>query len=178
MAHGRTHNKANTALTIAVGAAALASGLPAGQSLALALGVAIGFLVNPDLDVEGGSIAFHNARRTAGGLFAFAWRLLWLPYARFIPHRSFWSHAPVIGTAGRVIYIGLLTWPAWPFIPWGIILPWLVPALLGLALSDLVHWILDMKTFKVLTLWGRPVFIFVILPILAGLLAWWLLVGP
>ena len=58
-----------------------------------------------------------------------------------------------------------------------LILPWMVPALLGLALSDMVHWILDMKTFKVLAFWGRPVFVFVLLPILAGVAAWWLLAG-
>ena len=143
MAHGRTHNKFNTALTLTVGAVALFSGLPIGHSIALSAGAALGFLVNPDLDVEGGSIAFHNARKTAGGLFGLAWRMIWWPYAKVIPHRSSWSHTPVVGTLIRVSYLGLLIWPAWPFVPWPAVLPWFATALLGLALSDLVHWLLD-----------------------------------
>jgi uncharacterized metal-binding protein len=172
MAHGRTHNAVNTALTISVGAVAFTTGLPADKALALTLGVALGFLVNPDLDVESGSIAFHNARRTAGGPFGLLWRALWWPYAKVTPHRSFWSHAPIVGTLGRVTYLGLLTGL---FIPWGAVLPWLVPAFLGLALSDMVHWMLDMKLMKTLRAWMAGVFWFAILPMLMGMLAWWLL---
>jgi uncharacterized metal-binding protein len=177
MASGHTHNAYNTGLFLATMFAGLAGGIPADKVAALSLGVSVGFLVNPDLDVESGSIAFYNARRTAGGLFGLAWRIIWWPYAKVVPHRSPLSHFPVLGTLIRVSYLGLLMWPAWPFIPWGAVLPWLGPALLGLVLSDTVHWILDMKTFKVFVMWGRAVFWFALLPMLLGLLAWWLLAG-
>lgn len=179
MASGRTHNSAN--LLLAVGAYAGAKYYGAADTLAwpLAGGVALGFALNCDLDVDGGSIAFQNVRRlpVIGKALAIAWRIIWWPYAKIVPHRSAISHFPILGTLIRVSYLGLLMWPAWPFIPWGAVLPWLGPALLGLMLSDTVHWILDMKTFKVFVMWGRAVFWFALLPMLLGLLAWWLLVG-
>jgi hypothetical protein len=37
--------------------------------------------------------------------------LLWLPYQKFIPHRHWLSHAPVIGSAVRLLYLGVLLSP-------------------------------------------------------------------
>lgn len=179
MASGRTHNSANLLLAVGAYAGAKYYGAADPVSLSMSAGVMVGFVLNPDLDVESGSIAYYNVRRLpiVGKALAIAWRIAWWPYAKIVPHRSRLSHFPVMGTLIRVSYLGLLTWPAWPFIPWGVVLPWLAPALLGLMLSDTVHWILDMKTFKVFALWGRAVFWFALLPMLLGLLAWWLLVG-
>lgn len=179
MASGRTHNFVNLLLAAGSYAGAKYYGLPDELAWSIAGGVALGFVLNGDLDVDGGSIAFHNVRRLplVGKLLAFTWRVLWWPYAKIVPHRSPLSHLPILGTLIRVSYLGLLIWPVWPFIPWAALLPWLAPVLLGLALSDLVHWILDMKTLKVFVMWGRAVFWFVALPIALGLLAWWLLVG-
>ena len=173
MPHGRTHNLVNTLLTAATFAGAKYYGVADPVSFSMSAGVMVGFVLNPDLDVESGSIAYYNVRRLpiVGKALAVAWRIAWWPYAKVVPHRSRLSHLPILGTLIRVSYLGLLSWPAWPFIPWGAVLPWLAPALLGLAVSDAVHWVLDMKSLKVLTLWARAAFLFALL----GLLAWWLL---
>lgn len=67
----------------------------------LAFWVSGGFLVSglifgPDLDLY----SFHYKRW--GKL-----RWLWKPYQQAIKHRSIWSHGPIIGTIGRVLYLGL-----------------------------------------------------------------------
>jgi uncharacterized metal-binding protein len=55
--------------------------------------------LSPDLDANVGSRAY----RLWGPL-----RFIWWPYKTYIPHRSAVSHYPVIGTAGRLLYLGLL----------------------------------------------------------------------
>ena len=67
----------------------------------LAFWVSGGFLVSglifgPDLDLY----SFHYKRW--GKL-----RWLWKPYQKAIKHRSIWSHGPIIGTVGRILYLGL-----------------------------------------------------------------------
>ncbi len=65
---------------------------------AAALGfLAGGLLLSPDLDT--------HSRPTArwGPL-----RLLWWPYRRLLRHRSLVSHSPLLGSAGRLIYLGAL----------------------------------------------------------------------
>jgi uncharacterized metal-binding protein len=56
-----------------------------------------GLVFGPDLDTR----SRHYQR---WGLL----RWLWLPYQRVLPHRSVFSHGPVLGTCGRVLY--LCTW--------------------------------------------------------------------
>ncbi|MEN9213972.1 MAG: metal-binding protein [Gloeomargarita sp. DG02_4_bins_56] len=34
-------------------------------------------------------------------------RGLWIPYQKCCKHRSVWSHGPIVGTLGRLIYLGL-----------------------------------------------------------------------
>jgi uncharacterized metal-binding protein len=67
----------------------------------LAFWVSGGFLVSglifgPDLDLY----SFHYKR---WGIF----RWLWRPYQQAIKHRSIWSHGPIVGTVGRIFYLGL-----------------------------------------------------------------------
>ncbi len=67
----------------------------------LAFWVSGGFLVSglifgPDLDLY----SFHYKR---WGIL----RWLWRPYQKAIKHRSIWSHGPIIGTVGRILYLGL-----------------------------------------------------------------------
>jgi uncharacterized metal-binding protein len=67
----------------------------------LAFWVSGGFLVSglifgPDLDLY----SFHYKRW--GKL-----RWLWRPYQKAIKHRSIWSHGPLIGTIGRILYLSL-----------------------------------------------------------------------
>jgi uncharacterized metal-binding protein len=67
----------------------------------LAFWVSGGFLVSglifgPDLDLY----SYHYKRW--GKL-----RWLWRPYQQAIKHRSIWSHGPIVGTIGRIFYLGL-----------------------------------------------------------------------
>jgi uncharacterized metal-binding protein len=55
-----------------------------------------GLIFGPDLDLY----SFHYKR---WGLL----RWLWRPYQKAIKHRSIWSHGPLIGTIGRILYLGL-----------------------------------------------------------------------
>jgi uncharacterized metal-binding protein len=67
----------------------------------LAFWVSGGFLVSglifgPDLDLY----SFHYKR---WGML----RWLWRPYQQAIKHRSIWSHGPIVGTLGRILYLSL-----------------------------------------------------------------------
>ncbi len=95
MASGRQHDRATWTL-----------GLPfallwwpwLGPSGAISAGLGFligGLLLSPDLDTR------SNATRRWGPL-----RLLWWPYRRLLRHRSLLSHTPLIGTAGRLLYLG------------------------------------------------------------------------
>jgi uncharacterized metal-binding protein len=55
-----------------------------------------GLIFGPDLDLY----SFHYQRW--GKL-----RWLWRPYQKAIKHRSIWSHGPIIGTIGRILYLSL-----------------------------------------------------------------------
>ncbi len=55
-----------------------------------------GLMFGPDLDIV--SCQFKRW----GPL-----RCIWLPYQKSLRHRSFWSHAPLIGTTLRLAYLGL-----------------------------------------------------------------------
>jgi uncharacterized metal-binding protein len=55
-----------------------------------------GLIFGPDLDLY----SFHYKR---WGIF----RGLWKPYQKAIKHRSIWSHGPIVGTVGRILYLGL-----------------------------------------------------------------------
>lgn len=63
---------------------------------AAALGfLAGGLLLSPDLDT-------HSRPTARWGALS----LLWWPYRRLLRHRSLLSHSPLLGTAGRLTYLG------------------------------------------------------------------------
>ncbi|QFZ91100.2 metal-binding protein [Synechococcus elongatus] len=55
-----------------------------------------GLMFGPDLDVR------SRQSQRWGPL-----RWIWLPYRRCLRHRSWFSHGPILGTVGRVLYLGL-----------------------------------------------------------------------
>jgi uncharacterized metal-binding protein len=59
-----------------------------------------GLYLSPDLDLE--SLPWKR-----WGIL----RIIWLPYQKFIPHRHWLSHAPVVGSIGRLLYLGVLLFP-------------------------------------------------------------------
>ncbi len=54
-----------------------------------------GLIFGPDLDLY----SYHYKRW--GKL-----KVLWRPYQKAIKHRSIWSHGPIVGTIGRLVYLG------------------------------------------------------------------------
>lgn len=98
-----------------------------------------GLYLSPDLDLK--SLPWKR-----WGIL----RFLWIPYQQ-IPHRHWLSHAPVIGSLGRLIYLAVLVSPAgialYKSIPrvrvaddfWIAI----VAVLIGIELSALNHLLLD-----------------------------------
>jgi len=145
MSTGRVHTRATIyAAPCVTGAALLLVDLP---TAALAgLGCLAGIVLSPDLDQEGVS---RTEWRIIHATFGVGW--LWLvlswPYACLLPHRSIWSHAPLLGTAGRVAYFGSLVaaalWLAGVTVYQEDVM-WLVPFVAGLAVSDTLHWLMDL----------------------------------
>ena len=97
MPSGRTHDRVTLwSLPIIAGSTLLVT-----SRADLAFWVSGGFLVSglifgPDLDLY----SIHYKRW--GKL-----RWLWKPYQQALKHRSIWSHGPIIGTIGRIIYLSL-----------------------------------------------------------------------
>jgi uncharacterized metal-binding protein len=145
MASGRAHHGATLLVGIGGAATLLALGEPTGHVLAYAGGCFAGLVITPDLDVDNPVHSHYVIRRSGGCLIGSLWYGLWRPYARLIRHRAPLSHWPLLGTAGRLLYMGLIAWLVgllfgyrpWPLPAW---FPW---AVYGLALADILHWWLD-----------------------------------
>lgn len=153
MPSGRVHSATTAMLSAGLYYASYRAGYPLASSMALAGGCLAGILLSPDLDVDGQTISNHHARRLGGCAFGLAWSLIWRPYAALIPHRSPLSHAPLLGTALRIAYLLLIAQlivivfrlTGFVFPPPPVWWPW---SFAGLALADLLHFVLD-KTIRV-----------------------------
>jgi len=103
MAAGSVHDRITfaTAGIYGVGLIGLTGdlGLSAWNAIACLVG---GCLLSPDLDIR--SLPFQRW----GPL-----RVIWIPYQKLIRHRSPWSHAPVIGTTMRVVYLAAVLTIGW-----------------------------------------------------------------
>ncbi len=98
MPSGRTHDR------ITLWSLPVVAGLTFGQTNSSRLTLLIagsflfsGLMFGPDLDIQK---SYHIQRWGWLG-----W--LWLPYQKSLHHRSFLSHGPLIGTAVRIIYLGM-----------------------------------------------------------------------
>lgn len=78
-----------------------------GNSLYYLLGCLLGTLITPDLDLDNGNITDSLIRKVFPPAQVI-WRILWTPYSKLIPHRSPFSHAPVLGTFLRIGYMFLI----------------------------------------------------------------------
>ena len=110
------------------------------------LGCLVGIVLSPDLDQESISRTEWRIVHVTFGV-GWLWPFLSWPYARLVPHRSIWSHAPLLGTAGRVAYFGSLVtvalWLAGVTVYQEDVM-WLAPLVAGLAVSDTLHWLMDL----------------------------------
>ena len=133
------HNLASLVIAVPVGCLVQHYTGDNTAGLCAAAGCASGIWFSPDLDLgENRKARIKN----------WPWVMFWWPYAKAFKHRSFWSHAPIVGTAIRMVYfwgiIGAALWLLsfgdvffrlpWALIAWGCI---------GLALADTAHWLMD-----------------------------------
>ena len=139
MASGKNHDKSIYFATPLVG-------ILSGYYLSPMLGLIAasshllgGLYLSPDLDLK--SLPWKR-----WGIL----RFLWLPYQR-IPHRHWLSHAPIVGSIGRLLYLGLWVSPvaiaflrALPPLQMGREFWYTVAAVLvGVEVSALNHLLLD-----------------------------------
>lgn len=152
MSSGRVHTTATVVSTPLIGLVSLVIIQDPRSSLITCLGCLSGIFLTPDLDQITISFSEWKIIRWTFGLGYF-WLAFWGPYATFIPHRHVFSHGPVISTLGRVLYIYAMIslYQGIGFFP-EVSLPslgdlfflWEVQDfLLGLLVSDIVHWVFD-----------------------------------
>ena len=155
MASGRTHDMAAVVTAVSGGIVDMALHHDPARAAALALGGLFGLYITPDLDLS--ASVRSEARHLPVAWLRLPFLLLWYPYS-LIAHRSFLSHLPLVGTLGRVLYLYGMVWLWLALAEWALSLPagtltapWRMlsraPAarawVTGLALVDLVHWLLD-----------------------------------
>jgi len=148
MASGAAHAKASVIVSIPAG---LIVGTSLGSifyGLGASLGSILGIALTPDLDQEMTTFFEWKLIRKTGPL-GFLWMAFWAPYSLLIPHRSFWSHFPIVGTVIRLLYI---TTPIIAFCIWKEYIPDLpqyivdviIGTCIGIAASDALHHFMDM----------------------------------
>ncbi len=154
MATGKAHAVA-TVLTAGVLGPSLhlLGKVPLVESLCFVAGCMAGLLINPDLDIRRFTHAEEVVKKSFGRFMAGLWFALWWPYSRLVPgHRHPLSHFPLVGTFGRVLYLGLVFVLLRSLL--GLLVPlpaltvplssgWLWWGLGGLAAVDSLHTLLD-----------------------------------
>lgn len=153
MPSGRVHALATTLAAATVSPAlVILAAQPVDSALAFAAGCMAGLLLTPDLDVDHRTKSYKVVRRSFGRVLAEVWYWFWQPYARLLPHRSPWSHTPILGTILRLAYllfVPMILWgalrmffnlPQFPALAWHPLWGW---AIAGLMLVDTVHIVMD-----------------------------------
>lgn len=110
----------------------------------VAVWMPLGLLLQPDLDVDGGYIGYKFLRPYLA--LYYPWRIYWWPYSQVIPHRSWLSHWPLIGTSIRILYlVGPVSlvyylvqgnWPPFYLIDYQSLFK-------ALVLTDFLHFVMD-----------------------------------
>jgi uncharacterized metal-binding protein len=157
MASGATHERITQLATPFVAASAFWHTADAGLAVAAGVGCWLGIYLSPDLDICGMTRSENQVRRHFGKVAGWLFWSFWYPYGRLLRHRSFLSHAPLIGTGGRLVY---MLWPCifvtalldysgivplnfaafWGNLGSSAVFWW---AVRGLAASDILHFIAD-----------------------------------
>lgn len=97
MSSGRTHTLIALASAPLVSASALYCGFSWQESAVFgALELIAGTALSPDLDIR--------------CMWSKCWLGLFWPYQKALSHRSIWSHGPIVGTLGRLVYLAVLAW--------------------------------------------------------------------
>jgi uncharacterized metal-binding protein len=153
MPSGRVHALMTTLAAGGLMWVAVSAGQPPAVSFGLAGGCLAGLLITPDLDVDEPVRSHYLVRRRAGAIPALLWQAIWTPYARLLPHRHWLSHAPVVSTLLRAAYLAAILWPVLSLLagswwPWATLPGWSGWVLIGLAVSDALHWAADLAVSR------------------------------
>jgi len=147
MASGAVHAKVAKTVWIGllIGSAYLAFTWQVQMAIGLALGGLGGFLITPDIDHFKRTHEEYRVYWHLGPLAGKLWQAYWSPYSIFIPHRHWISHLPGVGTAIRILYLGIPLWvsvylleveiPAWDM--------GYVAAFAAWTAQDFFHWVFD-----------------------------------
>ncbi len=137
MASGRNHDRSILFTSPIVGIIGVSYSLELGI-IAVSSHLLGGLYLSPDLDLV------SKPYKRWGWL-----RWIWIPYQKVIPHRSPLSHAPVLGSTIRLLYLAALLLPLWVIFPglqqveWAITWEKAIAFLAGVELSALNHLLLD-----------------------------------
>ena len=111
-----------------------------------------GTVLSPDLDHDWRTESEQILWRLSPAL-GLPFTVAWSAYAFAVPHRSFFSHFPIVGTLGRLLYVAALLWLAQVHLRavgldvdafWFTENPRPVLAMCcGLAVADCLHWLMD-----------------------------------
>ena len=157
MASGHTHERITQLATPFVAASAFWHSADVTLAVAAGVGCWLGIYLSPDLDICGMTRSENQVARHFGRVVGILFWLFWYPYGRLIRHRSFWSHAPLVGTAGRLVYMAVPCIAASFLLDYSGIVPWDFTAfwgnlgssaafwwaVRGLAASDALHFLAD-----------------------------------
>jgi uncharacterized metal-binding protein len=158
---GKDHAIATVIAGGALSGLLVATQRPLDETVAFAAGCLSNLFINPDLDLREVTYTKRVFTGSLGWLLARLWYALWWPYAHLlIPrHRHPLSHWPLLGTALRLLYLGLVFgvplylagWafkmPPFPEIPpeTFTLLGWWVG---GLVTADTLHTLMDFRNSK------------------------------
>lgn len=135
------NGKAHATATVALAACSLPFALMDARALVVGVGVLSGWVLDPDLDVDGWAGGKWRLRKLWKPL-GWAYRTLWYPYEVFTAHRGI-SHHTIVGTLTRLLYLSplLALWVKFGAVPWAALGLWAV----GLCLNDLLHIMMDRR---------------------------------
>lgn len=158
MSSGKTHVKASLILASAFGVGAIITLRP--EFIEHAVGALVGVVITPDLDVDKSYIGSKLIKKNLGWFAESTWNFFWMGYKKSFKHGQFASHFPVFGTFIRVAYVyfwciflphlaiyitGITHWDLIYIYQWYAKI-FLGNYFIGLASSDLIHYVLDVST--------------------------------
>ncbi len=142
--NGRSHQAATIALAVPAGVAGYLLADCWQSGAIAAAGCLAGLWMHPDRDLPAAKVDYQI------GLLGLPGAIFWAAYAWAVPHRSWFSHWPIVGTAGRLAYVLGLAWlVAWlagvDLVVWLAAVDVAAVALFvgGLAVADAAHWVMD-----------------------------------
>lgn len=104
MSDGKTHRRVNILTGGAIIGGSILINAPLPVTVAAIAGSVAGTIISPDMDLNAALPASFMTKIPGVRI---VWGTVWRPYQLIFKHRSFWSHFPIVGTTGRVLYLML-----------------------------------------------------------------------